>query len=106
MQTSLSLRASDYVMPDVQRIGGVTGWMRAAALAHSAGLEMSSHLFPEISAHLLSVTPTAHWLEYVDWADAVLQQELMVKDGHILVSDAPGNGIAWDESAVAKYLAA
>ena len=106
MQTSLSLRASDYVMPDVQRIGGVTGWMRAAALAHAAGIEMSSHLFPEISAHLLSVTPTAHWLEYMDWADAVLQQRLIAKDGYILVGDGPGNGIAWDEGAVAKYLVA
>ena len=104
MQTSLSLRASDYVMPDVQRIGGVTGWLRAAALAHAAGVEMSTHLFPEVSAHLMTVTPTAHWLEYVDWADAVLQQSLQVKDGHVAVSEAPGNGIAWDEDAVAKYL--
>jgi mandelate racemase len=105
MQTSLAHRASDYVMPDVQRIGGVTGWMRAAALAHSAGIEMSTHLFPEISAHLMTVTPTAHWLEYVDWADAVLQQPLQVKDGHVRISEAPGNGIAWDESAIATFLA-
>lgn len=104
MQTSLSHRASDYVMPDVQRIGGVTGWMRATTLAHAAGIEMSTHLFPEISAHLMAVTPTAHWLEYVDWAAPVLQQPLAVKDGHVLTSEAPGCGIAWDEGAVAKYL--
>lgn len=106
MQTSLAHRASDYVMPDVQRIGGVTGWLRAAALAHSASIEMSTHLFPEISAHLMTVTPTAHWLEYVDWADAVLQQPLQVKDGHVLINEEPGNGIAWDECAIATFLAA
>src|SRR5690606_26719147 len=54
MAQALAARACDYVMPDAQRIGGVTGWMRAAALAQGAGLEMSSHLFPEVSAHLLA----------------------------------------------------
>jgi mandelate racemase len=53
-------------MADAVKIGGVTGWLRAAALAESAGLPLSSHLYPEISAHLLAVSPTGHWLEYVD----------------------------------------
>lgn len=104
METSLAHNASDYVMPDVQRIGGVTGWMRAATLAHAAGVEMSTHLFSEVSAHLMTVTPTAHWLEYVDWANGVLQEPLQVKDGHVLIGEQPGSGIAWDEKAVAKYL--
>jgi mandelate racemase len=104
MQSTLAAEACDFVMPDVQRIGGVTGWLRAAALAHAAGIEMSTHLFSEVSAHLLCVTPTAHWLEYVDWADAVLASRLTIKDGFVLPSEAPGNGIAWDEDAVAKYL--
>ena len=50
-------KASDLVMPDVQQMGGVTGWLRAAALAHAAGVPCSSHLFIEASAHLLAVTP-------------------------------------------------
>jgi mandelate racemase len=104
MQTALSAEACDFVMPDVQRIGGVTGWLRAAALAHAAGIEMSTHLFSEVSAHLLCVTPTAHWLEYVDWADAVLASRLAIKDGYALPSEEPGNGIAWDEDAVKRYL--
>jgi mandelate racemase len=104
MQSALSAEACDYVMPDVQRIGGVTGWLRAAALAHAAGSEMSTHLFSEVSAHLLCVTPTAHWLEYVDWADAVLATRLQIKDGFALPCEEPGNGIAWDEAAVRKYL--
>jgi mandelate racemase len=41
-------------MPDVMKIGGVTGWQRAAALAQVHGLRVSSHLWPEISAHPLS----------------------------------------------------
>ncbi|MBR0790401.1 mandelate racemase [Bradyrhizobium manausense] len=104
MQSALAAEACDYVMPDVQRIGGVTGWLRAAALAHAAGIEMSTHLFSEVSAHLLCVTPTGHWLEYVDWADAVLATRLKIKDGFALPAEEPGNGIEWDEAAVKKYL--
>jgi mandelate racemase len=104
MRSALSAKACDFVMPDVQRIGGVTGWLRAAALAHAAGIEMSTHLFSEVSAHLLCVTPTAHWLEYVDWADAVLAKRLTIKDGLALLGDEPGNGIEWNEAAVKKYV--
>jgi len=104
MAQAIAAGASDYVMPDLERIGGVTGWMRAAALAQGAGLEMSSHLFPEASAHLLAVTPTCHWLEYVDWANAILKEPLEVKDGFAHIPDAPGTGVAWDEQAVKKYL--
>jgi mandelate racemase len=103
METALAHSASDFVMPDAQRIGGVTGWLRAAALAHAHGIEMSTHLFSEVSAHLMTVTPTAHWLEYVDWADAILAEPLTIKDGHVLIDERPGSGIQWDEAAVARY---
>src|SRR5215831_14344441 len=102
MLHALTARASDYVMPDVARIGGVTGWMQAAALAAAKGVEMSSHLMLEVSAQLLSATPTAHWLEYVDWADALLQEPLRIADGKVLTSRRPGSGIAWDEDKIRK----
>lgn len=103
MAQALAARASDFVMPDLQRIGGVTGWTRAAALAQAAGREMSSHLFPEVSCHLLAVTPTCHWLEYVDWAAPVLAEPIVVQDGHVVPSSAPGHGMRWDEAAVKRY---
>jgi mandelate racemase len=104
MAQALAAQACDYTMPDAQRIGGVTGWMRAAALAQAVGMEMSSHLFPEVSCHLLAVTPTCHWLEYVDWADAILEEPLQVKDGHARIPERPGLGMRWDEKAVKRYL--
>jgi len=102
MLAALVARASDFVMPDVARIGGVSGWMQASALAAAKGIEMSSHLIPEISAQLLSATPTAHWLEYVDWADALLQEPLRIVDGKVVTSQRPGSGIAWDEDKIRK----
>jgi mandelate racemase len=104
MAQALAAGACDYVMPDAERIGGVTGWMRAAALAQGAGAEMSSHLFPEVSAHLLAVTPTCHWLEYVDWADPVLAEPAKLHEGTLVAPERPGSGIAWDEAAVRRYL--
>jgi len=103
MAKALEAGACDYFMIDAMKIGGITGWLRAAALAAARGVPLSSHLFPEVSAHLLAVTPTAHWLEYVDWASSILQQPLTIEDGHALIPERPGIGLAWDEKAVAKY---
>ena len=103
MAAALAAGAADYVMPDLERIGGVTGWLRAAALAATHRVEMSSHLFPEVSAHLLAATPTAHFLEYVDWADKIVEEPLAIVDGFAVVPQRPGNGLSWDRKAVEKY---
>ena len=103
MYQALLARAADYVMPDMMRIGGVSGWMRSAAITSAAGIPMSTHLYPEISAHVMRVTDTARWLEWQDWADLILTEPFQLKDGNIIVPDKPGQGIEWDEKAVAKY---
>jgi mandelate racemase len=87
------------------KIGGVTGWLRAAALAEAAGMPISSHLFPEVSAHLLAVSPTMHWLEYVDWAEPILQTPLRIDNGDAVMPDVPGTGIEWNERTVEQFLA-
>lgn len=103
METALATGAADLVMPDLERIGGVTGWLRAAELAAARSLPMSSHLYPEISVHLLAATPTAHWLEYVDWADKIVAEPLEIADGHAIVPARPGNGLEWNAAAVERY---
>jgi mandelate racemase len=95
--------ACDYFMPDAGKIGGVSGWMRSVALAEAVGMPISSHLYPEFSAHLLCVTPTRHWLEYVDWAEPLLIKGMTVVDGKARALDGPGAGLEWDEETVAKY---
>jgi mandelate racemase len=103
MRAALDANACNYIMPDLERIGGVTGWQQAASLAAQRGMKMSSHLYPEASAHLLAVTPTAHYLEYVDWVDKVVQQPLQIADGHAVIPDRPGIGIVWNAKAVERY---
>jgi mandelate racemase len=96
-------KAADLYMPDLMRIGGVTGWMRSAAIAGAAGLPLSSHLYTPVSAQLLRVSESADWLEWSDWAEPFLAEPFLAKDGHAIVPDTPGNGLDWDEAAVKKY---
>ena len=103
MDLALSLKACDLVMPDPQQIGGVTGWLRAAALAQAVGVPCSAHLFIEVSAHLLTVTPTCHFIEYLDVAAPVLAEPLRPVDGMIQASARPGIGLQWNEDAVTRY---
>jgi mandelate racemase len=94
---SIDANATDLVMPDLARIGGVTGFLRVAA----CGLPISSHMYPELSAHVLAALPNAHYLEHLDKAAPLLQQPLRVIDGHAV----PGPPLEWDEAAVARFSA-
>jgi mandelate racemase len=103
LQLALQKKACDYVMPDFMRIGGVTGWLRAAAIAGTAGVPVSTHLYPEVAAHVMRVTETAHWLEWQDWIDPLLQKPYAVARGQLHIPDEPGVGLAWDEDAVSRH---
>jgi len=105
MQHAIDAQASDFMMPDVMKIGGVTGWLRAAALAQAKSIRLSNHLWPEISAQLLCLTPTAHWLEYVDWWNPIMREPLEIKKGMANVETSIGTGVAWDENAVERFSA-
>ena len=102
LEEAIAAQACDVVMPDLERIGGVTGWLRAAEIARDAHMKMSSHLFPEVSAHLLAVTPTCDWLEYVDWASAVLKEPIRIVDGNAQIPARAGNAMEWDAAAVER----
>ena len=103
LHQAVAMGCGRYVMPDLMRIGGVTGWLRSAAIAGAAGLEMSTHLYPEFAAHLMRVTETAHWLEWQDWANPILAEPFALAGGHLTVPNRPGAGIDWDEDAVRRY---
>ena len=103
MHKALQRKACDLVMPDFMRIGGVTGWLRAAAIAGAAGVPVSTHLYPEVAAHVMRVTETAHWLEWQDWADPLLREPFRLEDGRLIIPDRPGIGLEWDEDAVDRY---
>jgi mandelate racemase len=100
---AIAAGASDMIMPDLMKVGGVTGWLRVGGQAEAASIPMSSHLFAEASAHMLAVTPTAHWLEVLDLARAIVAEPIEIVDGTV-TARGHGIGLTWDEAAVAKYL--
>ncbi len=105
LHTALQKGACNLVMPDFMRIGGVTGWLRSTAIAGAWGTPMSTHLYPEVAAHVMRVTETAHWLEWQDWADPILQKPYEIRDGLLHIPDVPGIGLEWNEEAVSRNLA-
>src|ERR1700724_2746197 len=75
-------------------------WAIAPATAGAAGIPMSTHLYPEVAAHVMRVTETAHWLEWQDWADPILQKPYEIRDSLLHVPNVPGIGLEWNEEAV------
>jgi mandelate racemase len=104
MRAAIDAKASDYMMPDVMKIGGVTGWIRAAALAEAYAVPVSNHLWPELSAQLMCCTPTAHYLEYADWWNSIVAEPLRVENGMTDIRGVSGGGVEWNEEAVSRFL--
>ena len=104
MQHAINAGASDYIMLDVMKIGGVTGWMKGAAIADANNIEISNHLWPELSARLLCCAAMAPWLEYCDWWNPILKNPLSLQNGNAVVDNSIGSGIEWNESTVQEYL--
>ncbi len=103
VQRMIASRACDLAMPDLMKVGGVTGWLDAVSICEANGMPVSNHFYQEMSAHLLALTPAMHYMEYFGLADAVLASPAIVVDGCVTPSDEPGGGVTWDEAAVERY---
>lgn len=99
----LEHHAVSVLTPDLQRVGGVTGWIRAAALAEAWHVPITSHLFTEVSIHLLAAARSTALLEWVTWLTPILVRPLERNGGVVPVPDLPGLGIEFDPIAVKRY---
>ena len=93
VKRALNLGSSDYLMPDVAKIGGATQWLRAAKMAEKHGVKVSSHLYPEISAHLMASISNAHYLEYADWTKLQFSGHSSPTNNKVILSDVSGVGL-------------
>jgi len=103
LERLLAAGATDLVMIDASRIGGLTGWLRAASIAEAHAVPLSTHLYPELSIHAMSVTPTAHYVEWLDVSSSILEAPLQPNNGAVVPGDQPGTGMTWNESAIRRY---
>ena len=101
-ERAMSAHACDMMMPDLMKIGGITGWLSVMGMASAASMPVSSHIFIEASSHVLPVTPTCHWLEFMDFGSMIMAEPYVINNGAVSAK-GPGLGMAWDESAVARY---
>ena len=100
---SLELGSGDAIMPDLMRIGGISGWLKTATLAEAYKKPLSSHLYHEVSAHLMRATPTANYLEWMNWVDPLLKEPYQVKEGHLVIPDRPGVGLEFRRDGIDRY---
>ena len=98
-------RSVDIAMADVMRTGGITGWLKIAAMAEAFNLPIVSHLYPELSVHLVCAVPNGLTVENMPWSDRLFQEVPRPIAGELAVPDKPGIGLAFDEKACARYAA-
>lgn len=103
MKRHLDVRAADVLMPDLQRMGGVTECLRAGALCEAYHQPVSSHLFMEASAHVLAAAPNALILEHMDWWAELFTERLALEDGQVVLSERPGLGLELSPAALRRF---
>jgi L-alanine-DL-glutamate epimerase-like enolase superfamily enzyme len=101
----LEARAADVLMPDLQRMGGPSEFMRAAALCQAWHQPVSSHLFTETSAHLLAAAPNALILEHMAWWQDLFTEPLTIDGGCVVLSEQPGIGVDLSQTALKRFRA-
>jgi L-alanine-DL-glutamate epimerase-like enolase superfamily enzyme len=106
MLDMLKLRSADILMPDLQRMGGPTEFMKVAHLAEAFGVPISSHLFTEMSLPLMAAIPNGKFLEHMPWFSPLYSERVELDDkGQAIVPDRPGWGFAFDPAAIARFRA-
>jgi L-alanine-DL-glutamate epimerase-like enolase superfamily enzyme len=104
MLEMLRLGSADILQPDLQRMGGPTGFLRAAAIAQGYNVGVTSHLFAEMNLPLIAATPNAIYLEHIAWFSAIYAEQIEIDaNGDAIVPDRPGWGFSFDPKAREKY---
>jgi L-alanine-DL-glutamate epimerase-like enolase superfamily enzyme len=96
----LELRSADILMPDLQRAGGVSEFMRIGHMAESHDVAVSSHLFPEMSIQVLGALSNAIYLEYLPWFSDLYSERLVFEDGDAVVPERPGWGFTFNQDYI------
>jgi L-alanine-DL-glutamate epimerase-like enolase superfamily enzyme len=99
----LEARSIDVVMVDLLRVGGITQWMKVAGMAEAFNLPVVSHLVPELHVHLVAAIPNGLTVEYMPWTLRLYEETPRLEQGHLVVPDKPGLGLAFDQTAIKRF---
>lgn len=95
----INANSCDIIQPDAPRVGGITQFLRLAALADERGLGLAPHFAMEIHLHLAAAYPREPWVEHFDWLDPLFEERLETKNGRMIVPDRPGLGVTLSDQA-------
>jgi L-alanine-DL-glutamate epimerase-like enolase superfamily enzyme len=85
--------STDIIMIDLIRVGGISNWMKVAAMAEAFNLPVVSHLLPEINVHLIASIPHGLTVEYMPWSFKLFEEVPVPVAGRLTVPTKPGLGL-------------
>ena len=92
-------RAADYLMPDAPRVGGITPFLKVAALAEHAGVMLAPHFAMELHVHLAAAYKTEPWVEHFEWLEPLFNERIAIHNGRMQVPTRTGLGVSLSEQA-------
>ena len=99
----MEARSVDIVMVDLMRAGGITQWMKIAAMAEAFNLPIVSHLVPEMHVHLVAAVPNGLTVEYMPRSLRLYKETPKIEDGMLVVPQKPGLGLEFDPEVLKRY---
>lgn len=110
----LEQQAVDYIMPDIPKCGGLSECRKIANMAEVYYVPLAPHnvcgpLGTMASAHVCASIPNFlimewHWIDYAGWDELTIQDQPIIQQGHVVLTDKPGIGVEVNDEALAKYL--
>jgi len=102
-QDMLERGSADILMPDLERVGGVSEWMKVAHMAAALDVPVSPHIFTEHSLQLCAAAANVTYSEHMPWFTELFQERMEMVDGDILIPDRRGLGFTFDPDAVERF---
>ncbi len=104
MLEMISKRSADILMPDLQRMGGPTEFIKVAHLAEAMNVPIAPHLFAEMSLPLATALPGAIYVELMPWFGPLYATQIEINsEGLAVAPTGPGWGFSFDPEAVARF---
>jgi len=103
MQDMIDAAACDVLMPDLQRMGGLTEMRRVAAMAAAHNMPVAPHIFSEQSLAIAGSAPNVSYLEHMPWFEPLYTESIQIRNGKALMPEAPGTGFTFATGAVDRY---
>ena len=101
----LELGSADVLMPDFQRVGGLSEFLKVAHMARAWDVPVSSHVFSEMSLQILGSLSNASWREHMPWFEPLYGEKIALEDGEAVLPEKPGWGMSFDMKAAERFRA-